>query len=89
MTAPYLTKSTESLVRGAKSLKASIKPVPAQPIPTAIAAPYLKWGLYDSASYFNNSGSFSGVLNNKNPKFIKAALLTSSLTSLTAWWSNF
>ena len=40
--APYFTKSILSLVRGASSLRASLDPVPAQPIPTAMAAPYLK-----------------------------------------------
>jgi hypothetical protein len=39
--APCLTKSTESFVKGARSFSASIRPVPAQPIPTAKAAPYL------------------------------------------------
>jgi hypothetical protein len=55
--APYLTKSTWSFVRGANNFKASLSPVPAQPTPTAIAAPYLKCGLYDSAKCFTLSGT--------------------------------
>jgi hypothetical protein len=63
---------------------ASLRPVPAHPIPTAIAEPYLKWGLYDSARCFTLSGTVYGFLNNKKPRLVRAALLTSSFTSETA-----
>ena len=37
--APYRTQSLSSFVSGAKSLRASLRPVPEHPIPTAMAAP--------------------------------------------------
>ena len=38
-------------------------PVPAQAKPSAIAAPYLTCGLYDSANKVTTDGNCSGVLN--------------------------
>jgi hypothetical protein len=37
-------------------------PVPAQAKPSAIAAPYLTCGLYDSANKLTTEGNCSGVL---------------------------
>jgi hypothetical protein len=48
MSAPWRTKSTSSDIRGSNNVMASLKPVPAQDIPIAKAAPYRTWGLCDS-----------------------------------------
>ena len=52
----------------------TLSPVPAQAMPRAIAAPYLTWGLYDSASSDTTLGHCSGVLEQDK----QTAIITSS-----------
>lgn len=63
-------------------------PVAAQAMPTAIAAPYRRCGLYDSDSSLTMRGHCSGTPSSTNPRLRTAARRTSSLTSDTAKWSR-
>ena len=86
--APCCTKSTGSVSMGSSNATASFIPVPAQQIPTAIAAPYRTCGLYDSARRPTTLGHWLGVLHSTKPSDITAARRTSSDTSDTATCNN-
>mmetsp|Transcript_19466 Transcript_19466/g.54721 ORF Transcript_19466/g.54721 Transcript_19466/m.54721 type:complete len:203 (-) Transcript_19466:1778-2386(-) len=86
--APCRTKSTASVRRVSRRACASTSPVPAHPMPRAMAVPYRTWGLYDSARRATVRGSCSGRSYMRKPKQRTAARRTSSLASLTAWESS-
>ena len=87
--APCWTKSTLSLLIGSNNFAALTLPVPAQAMPTAIAAPYLACGLYDSDKSCTTRTHCSGLFVNTKPMDMTAHRRTSSETSETATCKSF